>query len=225
MTGEESPRTHRFADDDLVPIAALEHFSYCARQCALMYVEATFVDNVWTLRGAHVHERVHEERHRVDAGVRVEYGLSLVSHRYGLTGKSDVVEFRDGQPYPVEYKRGRLARFLHAELQVGAQALCLEEMLRTRVPEGAIFYASSQRRRSVPIDDELRRRVAAAADAVRAMLASGTTPPPVADKRCDNCSLAGVCLPYVVADDRRLAALRADLFRLDRSGEGVTGGG
>ena len=120
-----------------VPLSALQHYSYCPRQCALIHQEQSFDENLYTLRGRRVHERVDEGKVTTYEGVRVERGLPLVSEKYGLTGKADVVEFlADGTPYPVEYKHGPRRAKLHDDLQLAAQAMCLEEMTGRPVREG-----------------------------------------------------------------------------------------
>ena len=122
-----------------VTISALEHFSYCPRQCALIHIEQTFEENVYTVRGRLSHERVDSGETETRPGVRVLRAIPLWSERLGLRGKADVVELRPGKPpFPVEHKVGR-RHFPHADLQLCAQALCLEEMLETEVPTGAIF--------------------------------------------------------------------------------------
>ena len=138
--------------DELLPISALQHWAYCPRQCGLIHLEQVFDDNVYTLRGQAVHAKADQPGVETAKGVRVERALPLWHDELGLIGKSDVVEFLpDGTPYPVEYKHGtrRKAGFIAAcdELQLAAQALCLEEMTGRPVEEGALFYASSKRRR------------------------------------------------------------------------------
>src|SRR5215212_7457610 len=138
-----------------VPISAIEHYSYCPRQCALIHVEQTFEENVFTVRGRLAHERVDAAEPSVERGVRTLRSISLWSERYGLRGKADLVELRSDAVYPVEYKVGR-RRGVHADLQLCAQALCLEEMLGRAVTHGAIYYHAERRRYDVAIDDDLR---------------------------------------------------------------------
>ncbi|MDP1607041.1 MAG: CRISPR-associated protein Cas4 [Rhodocyclaceae bacterium] len=185
---------------DPIPLSALQHWCYCPRQCALIHVEQVFADNLYTLRGQAVHKQVDQPGVETRAGVRVERALPVWSDRLGLIGKADVVEFEaDGTPYPVEYKHGsrNKAAWIAAcdDLQLAAQAMCLEDMTGKAVPEGALFYASSKRRRAVVIDAALRGRVAAAVAAVRALLDAAVLPAPTFDKRCDKCSLADICQP------------------------------
>ena len=96
-----------WADDDLVPISALEHYSYCPRQCGLIHLEQVWSENVATTRGQIVHERVDEVGHETRPGTRLEFAMPLWSDQLGLVGRADLVEFRDDVPYPVEYKSGR----------------------------------------------------------------------------------------------------------------------
>jgi len=203
-------------EQDPIPLSALQHWAYCPRQCALIHQEQAFADNVHTARGQAVHHLVDEPGHEVQTGVRIERSLPLWSERLGLIGKADLVEFHsDGTVFPVEFKHGRKRRAIHDDLQLAGQALCLEEMLGRPVPAGAIYHASSHRRREVAISDELRRLVAETAKAIRTMLASGRLPPPVNDARCKECSLQDICQPQALSGVSRHAALRAELFEPD----------
>lgn len=198
--------------DDAIPISALQHWSYCARQCALIHVEQTFADNVYTARGNAVHALVDEPGAERVGTVRVERAMPLWNDRLGLVGKADLVEFAlDGTPYPVEYKHGPRRRHIHDDLQLAAQAMCLEEMTGHPVPVGAIFHFSSRRRREVTIDPPMRSAVAQATTAVRELMADMRLPPPVNDARCTHCSLIERCQPAAVADRERYHRLLAEL--------------
>ena len=180
-------------------ISALQHYLYCPRQCALIHVEQTYDENLYTLRGNRVHERVDTPEHEFIAGVRVERALPLFSDSLGLVGKADVVEFlADGAPYPVEYKAGARKLKEADDVQLCAQALCLEEMLGRSVPEGSLYYDRTRRRRVVTFDQALRERVVATVEAVRALFSQNALPPPVADDRCSKCSLLDACMPFAL---------------------------
>lgn len=199
--------------EDAVPISALQHYSYCPRQCALIHMEQTFDENLYTLRGRAVHEQVDTPESRLEEGVRVERALPLYSRSLGLVGKADVVEFAaNGTPYPVEYKHGPRRFSEHDDLQLAAQALCLEEMAGREVPFGAIYHHSSRRRREIAITPALRNKVKSMVPAIRSMLQSGRLPPPVADERCRHCSLKDACQPEAVAAKQRLHQLCSTLF-------------
>ncbi len=196
-----------------VPISAIEHFSYCPRQCALIHVEQTFEENVFTVRGRISHERVDSGETENRPGVRVLRGLPLWSERLGLRGKADVVELRpDAPPFPVEYKVGR-RRPPHADLQLCAQALCLEEMLGAEVPEGAIYSHAERRRYRVSLNAPLRQRTVALVGEIREQLRHQALPPAVDDARCPPCSLVNACLPQVAAQPHRLRGMQGSLFR------------
>lgn len=185
---------------DPIPLSALQHWCYCPRQCALIHVEQVFADNLHTLRGQAVHKQVDQPGVETRVGLRVQRALPIWSDRLGLIGKADVVEFEpDGTPFPVEYKVGSRTKALWIaacdDLQLAAQALCLEEMTGKPAPAGALFYAKSKRRRVVAITAALRRRVEEAAAAVRVLLDAAVLPAPIFDARCGKCSLIDICQP------------------------------
>ena len=189
-----------FAESDLFPLSALQHFMFCSRQCALIHVEQIWVESGLTAEGRVLHERVDAGGAEKRRDVKRVLGLPIRCLRLGLVGKADVVEFHrqaDGRwtPYPVEHKRGRRKEEDWDRVQLCAQALCLEEMLGVSVPEGALFYGKEQRREVVEIGDELRRKTEEVAAAVHRMLAEGRTPPPEYAPKCDSCSLVEICLP------------------------------
>jgi CRISPR-associated exonuclease Cas4 len=180
----------------------------------LIHAEGEFADNVHTLRGTHEHERVDRIQHEVIAGVRVAYSLPVWSAHLGLSGRCDVVEFHpDSTVYPVEYKHGKRKRWVNDDLQLAAQALCLEETLGKPVPRGAIYHQGSRRRREVSINDSLRRAVEEAAKTIHGLLQAATLPPPTTEtQRCPECSLRAICQPDLARAAQRIKALRASLF-------------
>lgn len=206
--------TPEWDEAEVVMISALQHHSYCPRQCALIHVEKVFDENLYTLRGGRVHERAHEPDGALEDGVRVERGLPLFSERLGLIGKVDVIEFRTGEPpYPVEYKSGPRRGSTHDDIQLCAQAMCLEEMLGCDVPLGAVYHYASRRRREVAFDGALRSLTETTVREVRRLLLTSTVPPPVADARCPKCSLFDACMPFALAGAEREAAWLYDLRR------------
>ena len=178
----------------------------------MIHVEQTFEENLFTIKGQIAHERVDSAGDTVTRGVRVARGMPLWSERLELQGKADLVEFRPEGAYPVEYKLGRRAG-IHADLQLCAQALCLEEMLGVAVPRGAIFYHGLHRRYEVVIDQLLRDTTTRAIEAVRGMLRSQRLPPAPNDARCPSCSLLNACLPSVIGEPARVRGLQGALFR------------
>lgn len=201
------------SDANPIAISALQHYAYCPRQCALIHVDQVFDDNVYTARGQAVHRLVDTPGYEIKAGVKVERALPLWSDRLGLIGKADVVEFHPGGAvFPVEFKQGRKREKIHDDIQLAAQAMCLEEMLHVSVPRGAIYHASSHRRRDVEITPELRGVVEATVNAVRQMIDKRVLPPPVNDERCRACSLIDACQPAALADATRLKRMHDELL-------------
>ena len=202
-----SSDVYMYAIDDLLPLSALQHIVFCERQCALIYTEQVWAENRLTVEGKILHERVHDESRKTRGDIRIDYGVSLRSLRLGLIGKADVVEFHrrpDGSwlPFPVEYKRGKPKVDDCDKVQLCAQAICLEEMLSVAIPEGALFYGQTRHRLDVVFDDALRRETEETARRAHDLIASGRTPPPIYEKRCESCSLVAECLPKAIQKRR-----------------------
>lgn len=221
-------------EPDLLPVSALQHLLYCERQCALIHVERVWLENRFTAEGGVLHQRTDERVSESRGDLRIARGLPLRSLRLGLVGRADTVELHrvkegsgarvPGIPgfwrlHPVEYKRGRPKKGLRCdEVQLCAQAMCLEEALETEIPEGALFYGRKRRRTEVAFTPELRRATEDAAVRLHELLAEGTTPPPVNDWRCERCSLKETCLPRAPGRSARQyieTSLRAALAEAD----------
>lgn len=200
---------------DSIPISALQHYAFCPRQCALIHVERAWEENHLTAQGRVLHERAHDGSAESRRDFRIARSLPLESAAFGLHGVADIVEFHrqpDGtwQPFPVEYKRGRPKADPIDEVQLCAQAVCLEEMLGVAIPAGAIFYGESHRRHDVAFDDTLRTETRRIAAATRAMIDSGRTPAPEFGPKCRSCSLLELCRPQ--ATTRSASAHLTRLF-------------
>lgn len=186
-------------EDALVPVSALQHYLFCPRQCALIHVERIWAEDGATAEGRLLHERVDDGKPDRRRGIRTVRALTIRSLTLGVTGKADAVEFHGegsaARPYPIEYKRGRPKAHRADEVQLCAQAICLEEMFGQAVPEGALFYGETRRRTIVLFDEDLRRLTAQAAAAVRVMIAGSRTPSPVHMAACKHCSLNEACRP------------------------------
>ena len=200
-------------DDDLQPISALNHLLFCPRRCALNHIEGVWLENHLTLEGTLAHKKVHAEGSQEEDGTagRTVRGLWLRSNRLRLVGVADLVEFRR-EPYPVEYKRGKRRKWDNDEVQLCAQALCLEEMLGVSVPRGAIFHVRSKRRREVDLDADLRRRTEDAVVRLHALIQAGEVPAPILHPKCKHCSLHAVCMPELLVAPARYQREAAELF-------------
>lgn len=200
-----------FPEDQLLPLSALQHFLFCERQCALIHLEQAWAENKFTAEGRILHGRAHDGPDERRPGVRVTRGMAVRSLRLGISGQCDIVEFhQDGVILPVEYKRGKPKAHRADEVQVCAQALCLEEMLGK--PEGFIqraclFYGQHRRRHDVFLDAELRSLTTDLATRLHAMIESRITPPAVYEPgKCDACSLLDFCQPKALRFKRGAAS-------------------
>lgn len=201
-----------YAQEDFLQLSGLQHFAFCRRQWALIYVEKQWQDNLRTVEGDLFHERAHDEAQRERRGdTLILRGLPVASSRLGVSGQCDVVEFHadpggvplhgeDGlwRPFPIEYKRGAPKAHDADELQLCAQALCLEEMLCCAVPEGALFYGETRRRVGVVFTPQLRARAEALLTEMHELQARGHTPRVRPAKGCGACSLRELCLPALL---------------------------
>lgn len=198
-----------YAEDNYLMISGIQHFKFCRRQWALIHVEQQWEENVHTIMGELMHKKVHDpyitEKRRDTLVVRA---LPVSSRIMGISGECDVVEFHkceDGiklyghrglySVYPVEYKKGKPKLTEEDKLQLTAQALCLEEMFSTEIPEGAIFYGETRRRDVVEFHEELRLEVKRMFQEMHQYYDRNYTPKVKYSKACNACSLKEVCLP------------------------------
>ncbi|GHU29853.1 CRISPR-associated protein Cas4 [Betaproteobacteria bacterium] len=191
-------------EPDRIPISALQHFFYCPRQCALIHIERQWAENRQTAEGRLLHERADnpmiERRH----GVRTVTAMPLSDAELGIAGVADVVEFHADEngehPYPVEYKRGKPKTHQADEVQLCAQALCLERMFGQSIEEGALFYGTPRRRTLVTFDAALRQLTLEVINGTHKLFSSEQTPLATYEaKRCDACSLLDLCQPRLLA--------------------------
>jgi CRISPR-associated exonuclease Cas4 len=216
-----------YSEDELLPISALQHLAFCERQWALIHLEGIWAENRLTSEGRIMHDRAHEPGTESRGDIRISRGLRLRSLRLGLSGIADVVEFhRCGRlddvggnapvtggvclpgvsgawaPFPVEYKRGRPKSGPFDEIQLCAQAICLEEMLGVKVPSAALFYGKPVRRFEVVLTPSLLEETERLASRVHGLMRLGVTPPPIYEKKCDSCSLMSLCMPKRLSEHR-----------------------
>lgn len=201
-----------YSEADLLPLSGLQHMAFCERRWALVQIELVWADNQFTAEGKVLHEKAHSGDVESRPGVLISRTLPVRSFRLGISGQADIVEFhpvtsdqngapikrRRGlwRPYPVEYKRSRDKGGSSAyQVQLCAQALCLEEMLSTGVPEGAVYDGTTKRRQIIPFDAALRNEVQELAFHMHDLFSHGVTPAPVLKKACKSCSLVELCKP------------------------------
>ena len=211
-----------FAEDDYLLISGLQHFRFCRRQWALIHIENQWAENVRTVEGQSLHRKAHDASARERRGdLLIARGMRVASARLGITGACDVVEFRrdpggvalhgeDGLylPFPIEYKRGSSRSDDADQLQLCAEAMCLEEMLVCDIPAGALYHGETRRRQPVAFTPELRAEVEACVSQMRELWQRGHTPQVKPTKACNACSLKELCLPKLLRRRSASAYLR-----------------
>lgn len=214
-----------YEPDDCLMISGLQHFRFCRRQWALIHIEQQWAENLRTVEGEIMHECAHDESFRESRGdTIITRSLRVYSLTLGLSGQCDIVEFKRSPqgvplhgheglwlPYPVEYKRGRPKTDGCDELQLCAQAMCLEEMLCCTVESGALFYGEPRRRTRVEFTDALRQEVIDDAAEMHKLYRAGHTPRVKPTKSCNACSLKELCLPRLYRTGSVSAYLRGSM--------------
>lgn len=201
----------KYSEEDYLQLSGIQHFAFCRRQWALIHIENQWAENERTVDGIIMHEKAHSGDAESRGDVVIMRALRVFSATLGVSGECDVVEFNrnadgislnghDGlwQPYPVEYKRGKPKEHNADEMQLCAQAMCLEEMLCCRIPEGALFYGEPRRRTPVIFTEELRQRVSDCLSEMHDLMQRGYTPKVKPQKGCTACSLRELCLPKLM---------------------------
>lgn len=190
-------------EDSFIQLSALQHYLFCERQCYLVHREMIWQDNLFTTEGNIMHERADEQKLSASGSdTKTERALYACSRSLGLSGKADVVEFhKNGEkwiPFPVEYKRGKPKENRCDEVQLCAQALCLEEMLSAEVGSGALFYGKTRHRTYVDFDEELRNLTREICEKVHSLLKQEKAPASnYSREKCDVCSLKTYCMPEI----------------------------
>ena len=190
-------------EDNLIPLAALNHYQYCPHRFWRMFGTGEFIDNQYTIEGTSLHERVHTVGAVNRADTWQVRAIWLKSTKYGLIGQSDLIESNSGELYPIEYKRGQKSDWSNDALQVCGQALCLEEMTGRTISVGYVYYGHSHQRQEIKIDSGLRQKAIATIGAIQVMIQSGKMPLPIYKPRCKGCSLYARCLPRANAKVKR----------------------
>lgn len=186
-----------------IPIAALNEYAYCPRRCGLMQIEGIWTDNEHTVLGTAVHSTIDLAGYEVSRGVRIAKSLPVFSDTLQIAGIADVVEFHRDEIIPIEYKKGPKRKYQNDDIQVCAQAMCLEEMFSMPVTHGFVFHAASKRRREVLCDEPLRMAVRTVIKEIRQMIADSRIPPAKLRPQCDGCSLRQICMPELTDPDNR----------------------
>jgi CRISPR-associated exonuclease Cas4 len=215
-----------YSESELLPLSGLQHLAYCERQWALIHIEQQWAESRLTAEGRQMHDHAHEQSEEWREEVRISRGLAVRSLRLGLSGKVDVVEFHSApnaprRAFPIEYKRGRPKPNRCDEVQLCAQALCLEEMLGIEVPWGAIFYGLPRRRKELNFSMDLRAETEKLAARLRSLYEAGVTPAAVySPKKCNRCSLLKLCLPETAGEAHSTLSYLARQVKLNLKSSG-----
>lgn len=198
-----------YTEDEYLMISGIQHFEFCRRQWALIHIEQQWEENIHTVIGELMHKKAHDpyltEKRKDTLVVRA---LPVSSKILGISGECDVVEFHKCEEgislyghrgsysvYPIEYKKGKPKESVEDQLQLTAQAMCLEEMFCTEITEGAIFYGETRRRETILFSNELRDEVKKMFQEMHQYYERGYTPNVKKSKACNSCSLKEICLP------------------------------
>jgi CRISPR-associated exonuclease Cas4 len=202
-----------YLEDDLLMLSGIQHIAFCERQWALIHVEQQWEENVLTVEGQHLHERSDDPfRDNVKGDLITWRALALTSYRLGLYGRADVVELMPADNddkdsilirnktgrwklVPVEYKKGKPKPDERDEVQLCAQALCLEEMYDINISFGFLYYGTTRHRYDIQFDSKLRELVIFYAKRMHEIFVAALTPPADYQPHCKSCSLKDICLP------------------------------
>lgn len=214
-----------YDEEDYLQLSGLQHFLFCRRQWALIHIENQWSENIRTIEGKILHERAHDASQREQRGdLLITRDMRIFSRSLGISGACDVVEFRRSktgvplvgleglfQPCPVEYKKGKPREDHANDVQVCAQAMCLEEMLCCSIPEGILYFGETRKRVKVPLTEELREEVRVALDEMHQLYKRKHTPKVKRTKACNACSLKEICLPALMKKNSVTAYYRSRL--------------
>ncbi|MCI5503550.1 MAG: CRISPR-associated protein Cas4 [Eubacterium sp.] len=201
-----------YREEDYLMLSGIQHFAYCRRQWALIHIEQQWAENERTVDGQIFHSTAHNnDKIEKRGNLLITRGLTVRSATLGISGICDVVEFYQSEdgvslfnyeglwiPYPVEYKKGKPKEHDADELQLCAQAMCLEEMFICNIPEGSLYYGENRRRKKVPFTKELREQVSKMSKEMHELWEKGYTPKSKLKKGCNACSLKDICLPKLI---------------------------
>lgn len=222
-----------YEEEDYLMLSGIQHFAFCRRQWAMIHIEQQWEENCRTTSGELMHKKAHNEECWEKRGnLIIARGLRISSHTLGLSGQCDVVEFHKDEKgislfgyegnwniVPIEYKRGIPKEENEDELQLCAQAMCLEEMFQTEIIEGFLYYGENRRRTNVKFTSNLRNDVKQMSDEMHQLFQKGYTPKAKYAKHCHSCSLENLCVPKLQKNVNVREYISSNIFKLDETKE------
>lgn len=206
-----------YTEDDFIMISSLQHYIFCPRQCGLIHIDDVWQENLFTVRGEILHEKVDTDSYETRGDIKTVRGLRIHSFKYGLVGRCDVVEFRQTKNgkeiLPVEFKAGEPKEDISDKVQLCAQVFCLEEMLNIKITKAAFFYGKIRRRNVVDLDSELRNQTEQVIENVRKIISKKKIPIVEYSSKCRNCSLINICQPKAL-NNKKLQNYIKELYSL-----------
>ncbi len=207
-----------YREEDYLMLSGIQHYAFCRRQWALIHIEQQWAENYRTADGRIIHSNAHDGGfHEKRGDIVITRAMQISSSELGISGECDVVEFHKSpngiyirrlddryNVIPVEYKRGQPKENNCDELQLCAQAICLEEMLCCEIPKAYLYYGEVRRRHTVILDEALRDKTTAMIREMHQLYDRQHTPKVKRTKACNACSLKDICLP--VLNKKRSAA-------------------
>ncbi len=200
-----------YQEEDYLMLSGIQHFAFCRRQWALIHIERQWEENVLTFEGRVMHDKAHDPDFREKRkGLIIVRAMRVFSRTMGISGECDVVEFHQAEKgvtlqgtdglysvVPIEYKRGSPKLHDADELQLTAQAMCLEEMLMAQIEKGFLYYGETRHRTEVLFSPEMREKVKKFFEEMHLYYDRGYTPKVRIKPSCKQCSLYNLCVPQI----------------------------
>jgi CRISPR-associated exonuclease Cas4 len=218
-----------YSEDDMLMLSGIQHYKFCPRQWALIHIEQQWNENRLTTEGNILHKHVDDPFYRQKCGDYINLrSVNIASKELGLYGITDVIELHPTQnkknsishskysgrwiPYPIEYKHGKPKRNHIDEVQLTAQAMCLEEEYQITIYEGAFYYAEIRRRVEVSFTQELRDIVRNCVKEMHTIYETKQIPKSKYHNYCDKCSMINICMPSKKGDTKASYYLKKNLY-------------
>lgn len=218
-----------YSDEEMLMLSGIQHFRFCPRQWAFIHIEQQWEENRLTVEGELLHKHADDPFYRQKCGDCIALrSVNIASYELGLYGIADIVELQPTEdknnsithpkypgcwlPYPIEYKHGKPKKNEIDEVQLAAQAMCLEEMYSITIKKGAFFYGEIKHRVEIEISTDLREIVKQCATAMHELYNNMAIPKAKKAKHCAKCSIQNICLPQIESCTKVSTYLENNLY-------------